>query len=522
MTHSLGKKIGIASLIMMGSVFLSRIIGLLREMAVAYIGGMDASVDAYEFAFTIPDYLNHLLAGGVFSITFIPIFSAYLSRNREEDGWRIFNIILNCTVSLFLILLSAVMLFAPELIDIAATGRDDPEFRSQVVRMTRIILPAQLFHLIGGLFMAVQFSKEKFLVPALSPLVYNLGIIAGGLLLGPSLGMEGFCWGVLAGAFLGLFLLQMWGACRVGMHFRLRFDFRHPDFIKYIRLALPLMIGFTMIFSMEILMRIFAVFLPEGNLAGLKYSKAIMFIPVGLFGQAVAVASFPYMARLVAENRITDMNGIINKALRYLSFVIPFSIMLIVLRGELVKILYERGQFDPAATALTAGILLFLLPGAFALSTYTVIVRGYFAMQNTLFPAVFGTIAVIASLPVYWFAKQWLGVQGIALAVSLSLIFQVVLLYILWNRRTDNRGSRSVFFHYTKIILVSVPLGMLAEWFRHWAFTDPDSIGHLKAFWICCTVGGGYCLLLTAVGYLLKIEEIKTLIQKFLQRKPLF
>ena len=98
---------------------------------------------------------------------------------------------------------------------------------------------------------------------------------------------------------------------------------------------------------------------------------------------------------------------------------------------------------------------------------------------------------------------------------------QVVLLYALWNRRTDNRESRGVFLLYAKIIGISVPVGILAEWFRRWAFTGPDSIGYLKAFWICCTVGGGYCLLLAGGGYLMKIDEIKMLIQKLLHRKPL-
>jgi len=514
MTHSLKKKIGIASLIMMTSVFLSRIIGLLREASIAYIGGIGPQVDAYNIAFIIPDYLNHIAAGGFLTITFIPIFSAYLSCKRENEGWRIFNIILNSIGSVLLILVVAGMIFTPQFIDIVAHGEKDPSVRSLAVHMTRIILPAQLFFFAGGLFMAVQYAKENFLIPALSPLIYNLGIIAGGLVLGPSLGMEGFCWGVLAGAFLGNFLLQMWGASRVGIKYDFCYGLKHPDFHKYIRLTLPLMLGFTMIFSMEFLIKFFGAFLPEGNIAALNFSKTIMLIPVGLFGQAVGVASFPFMARLAAENRKSEMNTLLNTALRYLSLVIPFSIMLIVMRYDLVRLLYERGKFNPEATILTSTILVFILPGAFALSVYTVVVRGYYAVQNTLFPAIFGTIAVLCSLPVYWYGMQWFGAQGIALAVTLSVSLQVLLLYILWNRRTHNSNSRGVYVLYLKVILISIPTGILAEWIRRRFLAGTGDIGLLKALWSCCTIGGGYCLLFFGCAFLMKIEEIKPIIHR--------
>ena len=515
MTHSLHKKIGIASIILMSSVFLSRIIGLLRETIVAYIGGVGASVDAYNLAFIIPDYLNHLAAGGFLSITFIPMFSGYLSRNREDEGWRIFSIIFNCVGILLVLLVILGMIFTPELINLVAKGRVDPTFREDVVRMTRIILPAQLFFFAGGLFMAVQYSREKFLIPALNPLIYNLGIILGGGLLGPVIGMEGFCWGVLAGAFAGAFLIQAWGAARAGLKYRFNFQLQHPDFFKYIRLTLPLMVGFTMIFSMEFLMKFFGAYLPEGNVAILNYSRTIMLIPVGLVGQAVATASFPFLAQLALENRLKEMNGLINTTLRYLSMVIPFSVLLIVVRYEIVQIVFQRGKFAASDTPLAAAVLIFMLPCAFALSGYTVIVRGYYAMQNTLFPALFGTLAVVASLPLYWYGMKELGARGIALAVSLSIIFQVTLLYILWNRKTGNRESSGVYRLYLKIILISIPAGILAEWFRRGLLAGYGGAGKLHALWICCAVGAGYCLLVATSGYLFKLEEIQIFMRRF-------
>ena len=254
---SLNKKVGIASVIMMSSVLASRLVGILRESVIAGIGGASSEVDAYQVAFVVPEILNHIVASGFLSVTFIPIFTAYLVRHQEKEGWRIFSVIFTCFGCLLVILCLLCFILAPQLIDLAAHGRTDPEFKRLAVRMTRIIIPAQFFFFSGGMFMAVQFAKEKFSVPAVAPVVYNLGIISGGTLLGPWLGMEGFSWGVLAGAFVGSFAVQLWAAKNVGLHFRITFDFHHPDLKKYVLLTLPLMVGLTMMFSMEIFMRFF-------------------------------------------------------------------------------------------------------------------------------------------------------------------------------------------------------------------------------------------------------------------------
>ena len=157
---------------------------------------------------------------GFLSVTFIPIFAGYLTEGREDEGWTVLSVVLNTFGTILAGFVVLAFIFAPALVDLLAPGIADVQVRQSAVRMTRIIMPAQLFFFAGGLFMAVQFAREKFAVPALAPLIYNLGIIGGGVCLGPWLGMEGFCWGVLAGAFVGNFALQYWGAARTGMHLR--------------------------------------------------------------------------------------------------------------------------------------------------------------------------------------------------------------------------------------------------------------------------------------------------------------
>jgi len=513
------KKIGIATVIMMASIFLSRVIGYVRELVIAAAAGADTAVDAYRVAFSLPEILNHVLASGFLSVTFIPIFSKYLSEDDEAGAWNIFSVILTTFGVLLAILILLSMLYSPQIVPLLALGRKDPEFLSMSVHMTRIILPAQWFFFAGGILMAVQFAKEQFWIPALAPLVYNLGIICGGLFLGPSLGVEGFSWGALAGAFVGNFLIQIIGSLKVGLRFRPRFDLRHKDLHRYILLTLPLMVGLTMVFSMEIFSKFFGSYLRDGGIAWLDYAKTIMMMLVGFFGQAIGVASFPYLARMAAEKRLDEMNHTLNTLLRNLvTLVIPTTILMYVLRYEIVRVLFERIRFRPEDTEMTAIALSGLLVGAFAIAAMTVVNRGFYAMQNTLLPAIYGTIAVVVSLPVYWIGLKMYGLLGVALAVSFSAIVQVAVLFAVWNRRSHNTDGRKVYVSCVKTLAAGIPLSA-ALWVSHrflLRHIDPAPLhGSLV---IIAGVSVVFLVAMAVGGWLFKVEGIRYLGDRFMGR----
>jgi putative peptidoglycan lipid II flippase len=362
--------------------------------------------------------------------------------------------------------------------------------------------------------MAVQFARESFAIPALAPLIYNLGIIAGGLIGGSQNSMVGFAWGVLGGAFAGSFLLQIAGAVRVGMRYRPLLDLKHPDLRTYILLTLPLMVGLTMTFSTEIFFRFFGSYLPNGSIAGLNYALRIMFIVVGLVGQAVGVASYPYMARLVSEDKLGELNDLLNTLLRYLAVTIPISVLVIIMRHEVVLVLFQRGAFTPESTALTARALAFIMIGAFAFSAQTVVARGFYAMQNTLMPAVYGTAAVVFSLPLYIFGMKLMGIDGVALACALSATLQVVVLYAVWNRRRANRDSLAVYKAVIRILALSIFMGGFAFIVRAALLTVVSSATFSGALVILVAAGSLSLLFLGGTGYFLKIEEITTVLDK--------
>jgi putative peptidoglycan lipid II flippase len=517
MSQSIYKKVGIASIIMMASVLLSNLIGLIREMVIAFVRGAGQEVDVYQLSFLIPEILNHILASGFLSITFIPIFSRYLSEDNENQGWHVFSIILTNFGILLVFFICIVEVFTADIISMLTPGYDDPELKTIVTRMTRIILPAQFFFFTSGLFMAVQYAKEKFAIPALSPIIYNLGIILGGILLGSRFGMLGFSWGVLAGAVCN-FIIQYVGAKRVGMKFQFSFELRHPDLKKYIVLTLPLMIGLTMTFSREFFFRIFGSYLPPGGISGINYALKIMLIPVALFGQAIGTAVYPFLARLVAENNLEEMNDLLNSTLRYLALVIPVSVLLMVLKNEVVSIIYQRGQFDAAATALTADILIYLLVGAFALASYTIVPRAFYATQNTIFPAVYGSIAVLLSIPFYYFGLRFFGAKGIAVAISLSAILQVIVLYMLWNKRSNNTASRQVYFFYAKMIILSALMGPLLVWFKTNILKGIDTMTFSGSMLVSVLTGTALMAGIAVLAYVVTINVITYVAGQFVNK----
>ena len=236
-------RIGKAALVVSAGILLSRVLGMLRNVALAGLLGNTSEGDAFQAAFLIPDVLFYLMAGGYLTVTFIPILTRHLVRGDEEEGNRAFAAVFR-PVAIGMVLITVLaMIFAESLTDLVYP-RFDALQAGEVTRLTRIVLPAQIFFVLGSLWMAVQYAHHRFAIPAVAPIIYNLGIIAGGLIswaLGTA-SPAGFAWGAVGGAFAGNFALQWYGARRVGLRWMSGVPFRHPALGEYLTLALPLML----------------------------------------------------------------------------------------------------------------------------------------------------------------------------------------------------------------------------------------------------------------------------------------
>jgi putative peptidoglycan lipid II flippase len=464
MSDSTGRQIRVAAIVMMTSVFLSRILGYARDAVIAWRHGATGATDAYFAAFTIPDFLNYLLAGGSLSITFIPIFSRYLAEGREEEGHRAFSAIVTAMGVLMVAFVAAGELFAERLIPFIAPGFP-PERVAVAAHLTRIVLPAQTFFYLGGLLMAVQYSHKRFLVPALAPLVYNAGIIAGGLSLGGRGGMDGFAWGVLGGSFLGNFALQAWGAARSGLRYRPRIDFSDRGLREFVKLSVPIMLGFSLTVVDEWMLRLFGSLVVAGAITWLNNARRLMQVPVGVLGQASGVASFPFLSGLAARGETEQMWKTLSSTLRWVFFVsCAVSAATFVLSREVVLLVYKRGAFgvdDAVSTALALSAFAVGIPFWCA---QAVTARGFFAMKDTWTPTIVGTLALLATLPVYWLLERRMGVFGLALASSIGIVLYASVLYGILMRKTVGRRGLPDAAEFCRIGLSAAGVAVAARY----------------------------------------------------------
>lgn len=509
------KQIGKASLILMASVFLSRVLGLVREMAIAWIGGVGSDVDAYQIAFLVPEILNHASGSGFLSITFIPIFTRFMVSGNEEEGWRSLSVILYGFGLLMTVALGVAWVFTEELLHWLAPGLQDPTVFKAAVRMSRILLPAQGCFFIGGLFSAVQYARGQFLFPALAPLVYNAGIIMGGLLLGRWIGMEGFSWGVLAGALIGHLVLQWFGARRVGMRWYGPVRLRHPVLRQYVLTTLPLMLGMGMSFSTEVFYRFFGSYLTTGSIAAINYGLRIVFMLAGVFGQAVGTASYPHLSRLAAKGNMAELHQVLGTTIRYLALIIPVCVLLMVLRQEIVMALFQRGHFDPNATELTASLLPWILVGSFAFSAQSLVVRGYYALQNTLTPSLLGTAVALGCIPLFFLLMNLFGAAGVAFGLSAAAWLQIAILYGVWARAYPHPVHARLLKTIGVLALVGAAVGILLELLRQGVYAVlPPMPAMGSALLVCSIVGVGFILIMMPIGRWLHLEGWDMLVRK--------
>jgi putative peptidoglycan lipid II flippase len=320
----------------------------------------------------------------------------------------------------------------------------------------------------------------------MGPIVYNLAIIAGGLLGG--VGREdpsatGFAWGALAGAFLGIFALQAWGAWREGLRLpgeRIR---RHPAVPRYFALAVPLMLGQSLVVLDEQLGRTFGSLHADGGISWLTFGRQTMLVPVGVIAQAAGVATYPFLARLAAEGKHAELSQAVGRALRYvLALSLAAAAALMALSQPVVRLLYERGSFDAADTVATAGTVVFFALGVPMWGIQQILARGFYAREQMWAPVVVGTLATAAAVPIYWLLDDAMGVDGLALASSVAITLYTAALALVWYRRTGAAAARPVVATGLRILPVAA-LGCLA------AFGLSDWLaGRLASGWLADAV----------------------------------
>lgn len=457
--------------IVMGTILLSRVLGFVREWTVAHQVGSSAITDAYYAAFTLPDFLNYLVAGGALSLIFIPVFTKYITEGRADEGWHVFSTVLTFMSIALIVLITVGEIFTAQLVHLIAPGFA-PAQRSEVVLLTRLMLPAQLFLYLGSVMGAVQNARARFLMPALAAIVYNVGIILGGWLLASRIGITGFAVGLLAGTFSGFFVLQIVAVWRLGAKFTPNLDIGHPGFRMFIKLAIPIMLALSIDFTDNWMIRWFGSYLAPASITWLTYARTLMVVPVSCMAYAVGIASFPFMVELHSKGKIQELNRTLTVTLKGLIlFLIPISAITIVLRDPIIHFVFSHTRLLAGDFNATSAALALFSVGMFSRGAQTLVSRGFNATHDTLTPAVVGTAFTFLTLPIYWWcARRW-GYLGLAAASSLSVIAHSVVLFGLLARQTRSQEVRELVLFLGRVSLSSAVAAAICSRLHVWLET---------------------------------------------------
>ncbi len=496
-----------AALILMAAFMASRLTGLLRDIVVSAQFGTSAEYEAYLAGNRIPDLLFQVLAGGAVASAFIPVLARYLTAGDEEGEaalvWSLWNLSALALVPLIALLIA----FASPAIGLLAPGWPPPQ-QALAANLARVMLVSPLFFTLGCFATSVLNAHHRFLLPALGPVMYNLGIIAGALWLAglmPGLGLErsyGLAAGATVGA-LGFLLVQLPGLRWLGMRYRPLLQLGHDGVGRVGRLLLPRAVGLGVAQVNFLVVLFFASLLPAGagGYAALNYAWLLTMLPLGIFAMAISTAVFPTMAAQSAGAEMEAMGRTLGGSLRAILYLtIPAGIGLIVLGEPLIRLLFQRGQFDPAATAATYYALQFYAWALFAHATTEIVARAFYALHDTVTPLLVSAGAMLLNLVLCALLVGPLAHGGLALAVSLAGVAEAAALVLLLQRRIPGFAGAVAPLAWRSALAALVMGGGL--WVAGRLLPAPDGLLPLAAYVAALVVAGGalYWLLTAALG----------------------
>lgn len=444
-----------AATIIMLMVVASRILGLVRQRVLAHFFTPD-ELSLFFAAFRLPDLVFEVLVFGTFSSAFIPVFAKALKRGNR-DAWEIAGTVTNIGISIFLVLAGFVILFANNLYGVLAPGFSI-EHRDQIVAIARVLFAAQGFFVVSYVLTAVLESSRRFLVPALAPLLYNIGIILGTALLAPRMGLMAPALGVVIGA-SSHFLIQLPLAIKLGFRFIPRI--RITDEVKKIgKLALPRVIEVSFLQVARTAELFLASLISTASYTYFTFGNTLQLLPVGLFGTSIAKAALPTLAR--QADTPAAFRRTLFGALYQVSFLVfPIATVLIVLRIPIVRLVFGTDIFSWEATVQTSMVVSAFALGVFFQAASSLLARGFYALHDTRTPVAIslGAIALNISLDFILIKGMGLAVWGLAGAFSLASFFQATFLFFLLNRKIGDGATIKAVVPIAKAVVSSLGAG---------------------------------------------------------------
>lgn len=498
---------------------ISRLLGFVRGAIILAIYGVDSlQVNAYEIASRLPDAIFFIIAGGAIGSAFIPTFAGYFVRDDDAGGWRLFSAVTNLITVVLIVVCGIAALLAEDFLTFlyGPLMAAKPGLLPLTASLMRVMLLSTIIFGVSGVFMAALNARQHFVLPAFAPILYNVGIIAGTVLMQPNI--MGVAIGTVVGA-AGHLLIQIPGLVRQHARYQLLLTVRDRGVIQVIRLMIPRVLGLSFSQINHFAIQILGQTMVFGSIPALSNGWRVLMMPQGAIGQALAIVAFPTLATLAARKAFGDMRRILGDALRLIGFLgVPITVLLVTMSRPIVQVLFERGAFDPEATALVSSALAFFAVGLVALSAIEVISRAFYSLADTWTPVLAGGVQLVFMVILgYWLSsyvfadRGWLELGGLALAVSISSTLEAVGLLWLLRRKTGGVNGRDLLDGAWRMSLAGVCMAGVV-WL---VSTSTESMSSLWQLVIGGLAGSAAYLL---ASWLLKVRELGYLIDLIMRR----
>jgi len=453
-----------ASLVLAITFGLSAILGFLRSRFLysQFFSCCVLDLDAYNAAFRLPDLIFKLLVTGALSASFIPVFASYLHKDKQI-AYRMASSVINILLVIFTISAIVIFIFVRPLSNLIASGFTTYQV-DLMVNMTRILLIAQIFFLLSNFVTGILHVEQTFIVPSLSPIIYNIFIIISIFTLVPVFGIYGPVIGAVVGAFFHL-AIQLPLLFRQGFNYQLIVDRNLAGVKEVFRLMVPRSLSLGLGEIENTVTLFFASSLVAGSISILNLSLQLIYLPSRIFGSTVGQASLPILSKSVAHNQMDVFRDTVRKTIiRSLYLALPISVLILVNRVGIVRIAFGTKQFPWSATLLTAKTLAFLVPAIASQAVIQILVRAFYALHDTKTPLRISAVSLIFNvLTSYLFVNytNW-GILGLAVSASVSNLVQCIGLCIVFVQKIDGDGWADTYLRASKILVVSTISGIFS------------------------------------------------------------
>ena len=496
-----------ASIILIITLTLSNLLGLIRDRFLTK-NIATSDLDIYYASFRVPDLIFNFLILGAITSAFIPIFTDYVSKKEMKEGYEVTNTLINIAV-LFMIVAAIILgIFMPHIIPLIVP-KFDAHRMQEVVKYSRLVMLTPIFFSVSYILGGVLNSFKRFVAYAFAPLFYNAAIIFGAAFLAPKYGLSAVVYCVIAGAFLHL-MVQLPSAMKLGFRFQRVFAWRHKAIKRIVRLMIPRTIGMGVNQIMLIAFTAIASSLAAGSIAAFELSNNIMTMPVVVFGISFATAVFPTLTSKISEGDKDGFAFYLNRSVRSIAFLlIPSSIIFILLRAQIIRLILGSGKFDWEDTQRTALTLGFFSVSLLAQGLIPILARAFYALKNTRTPMYISIVAAVVSIAFGYPLARNFGVAGLAIAFSIGSFINVSMLYYYLQKRYPNIWNKAIIGSFAKIISISLVMGFCVWASLHIAASHVDMnrfLGVLTQTFIACGVG---FVVYFGLSYLFDLEEMK-------------